>query len=140
MDHLGHLRFRDAHRPYTHCTAHARQSVRLPGGLTADGAAASLVIGGTVLVLYALYCEAATWDTLLAAASRVVRDHDMPVRDLGRALSLARSLRGQAAVEPAPWPLAAQALWHDVKARADALPGIGTGYAQRLVLLLACLH
>ncbi|MGO4808557.1 hypothetical protein AB4156_03010 [Cupriavidus sp. 2MCAB6] len=138
---MDHLRFRDAHRPYTHCTAHARLSVRLPGGLTADGAAAaSLVLGGTVLVFYALYCEAGTWDTLLAAASRVVRDHDMPVRDLGRALSLARSLRGQAAVEPAPWPLAAQALWHDVKARADALPGIGTGYAQRLVLLLACLH
>lgn len=125
MDHL-----REMPRPSTHGMVQAWRFPHAPDVLAADGTTAiAIALGSAAVVLWVLYCNAGALDALLAAACRALRDHDMAVRDLGRALQLARSLRGQAAVAPVPWPVAAQALWQDLKARTDTLPGIGSGLA-----------
>ena len=56
-----------------------------------------------LLLLYVLCHSHANWESCLASLRELNHDHGAPARELGRALSLARSLRGRQAPDPAAW-------------------------------------
>ncbi|WP_439685255.1 hypothetical protein MNJPNG_07290 [Cupriavidus oxalaticus] len=56
-----------------------------------------------LLLLYVFCHSHATWDAWLASLRELGHDHGAPARELGRALSLARSLRGRQAPDAALW-------------------------------------
>ncbi|QQX85701.1 hypothetical protein JJQ59_07240 [Cupriavidus necator] len=61
-----------------------------------------------LLLLYVFCHSHANWESCLASLRELNHDHGAPARELGRALSLARSLRGRQAPDPAAWHAAVQ--------------------------------
>jgi hypothetical protein len=60
-----------------------------------------------VLLLLYVFCHShANWESCLASLRELNHDHGAPARELGRALSLARSLRGRQAPDAAAWDAA----------------------------------
>ncbi|MGY2486406.1 hypothetical protein [Cupriavidus sp. CP313] len=96
-----------------------------------------------LLLLYVLCHSHANWESCLASLRELNHDHGAPARELGRALSLARSLRGRQAPDPAAWHAAVRlaadrgsaclaALW---RSPARLLPSLAPLFA-----MLAWLH
>ena len=56
-----------------------------------------------LLLLYVFCHSHANWESCLASLRELNHDHGTPARELGRALSLARSLRGRQATDPVAW-------------------------------------
>lgn len=62
---------------------------------------AVLLLPPALLLLYVFCHSHATWEAWLASLRELDHDHGAPARELGRALSLARSLRGRQAPDAA---------------------------------------
>ncbi|MNT44193.1 hypothetical protein D3C72_1807100 [compost metagenome] len=66
-------------------------------------APAGAVLLPALLLLYVFCHSHANWESWLASLRELDHDHGAPARELGRALSLARSLRGRQATDPVAW-------------------------------------
>ncbi|MCY1220754.1 hypothetical protein D3C81_634050 [compost metagenome] len=83
-------------------------------------APAGAVLLPALLLLYVFCHSHANWESWLASLRELDHDHGAPARELGRALSLARSLRGRHAPDAALWRTAVQLAADRVSARLAA--------------------
>ncbi|WP_454735307.1 hypothetical protein [Cupriavidus necator] len=74
-----------------------------------------------LLLLYVFCHSHANWESCLASLRELNHDHGAPARELGRALSLARSLRGRQAPDAAAWHAAVRLAADEMSARLAAL-------------------
>lgn len=63
----------------------------------------AVLLPPALLLLYVSCHSHANWESWLASLRELNHDHGAPARELGRALSLARSLRGRQAPDAAAW-------------------------------------
>ncbi|WP_255519839.1 hypothetical protein [Cupriavidus sp. IK-TO18] len=68
----------------------------------------AVLLPPALLLLYVFCHSHANWESWLASLRELDHDHGAPARELGRALSLARSLRGRQAPDAALWRTAVQ--------------------------------
>jgi hypothetical protein len=74
-----------------------------------------------LLLLYVLCHSHANWESCLASLRELNHDHGAPARELGRALSLAHSLRGRQTLDSGAWHAAVRLAADDLSARLAAL-------------------
>ncbi|WP_354684919.1 hypothetical protein [Cupriavidus necator] len=74
-----------------------------------------------LLLLYVFCHSHANWESCLASLRELDHDHGAPARELGRALSLARSLRGRQGPDAAAWHAAVRLAADVMSARLAAL-------------------